>query len=31
MRVEDPEIQKATGKTDPVDVMGALRKMKDNS
>jgi hydroxyacylglutathione hydrolase len=31
MRVEDPEIQKATGKTDPVDVMGALRTMKDNS
>ncbi|KAI0193992.1 hydroxyacylglutathione hydrolase [Xylaria flabelliformis] len=30
MRVDDPEIQKATGKTDPVEVMGALREMKNN-
>jgi hydroxyacylglutathione hydrolase len=31
MRVDDPEILKVTGKTDPVDVMGALRSMKDNA
>ncbi|KAJ6071498.1 hypothetical protein N7499_009512 [Penicillium canescens] len=31
MRVHDPEIQKVTGKTDPVDVMAALREMKNNS
>lgn len=31
MRVTDPELQKVTGKTDPIDVMGALRSMKDNS
>jgi len=30
MRVDDPEIQKATGKTDPVEVMGALRQLKNN-
>ncbi|KAK7749421.1 Cytoplasmic glyoxalase II [Diatrype stigma] len=30
MRVEDPEIQKATGKTDPVEVMARLREMKNN-
>ncbi|KAK2754514.1 Cytoplasmic glyoxalase II [Arachnomyces sp. PD_36] len=30
MRVNDPEIQKATGKTSPVDVMAALREMKNN-
>ncbi|KAI1404575.1 hydroxyacylglutathione hydrolase [Hypoxylon fuscum] len=30
MRVEDPEIQKATGKTDPVEVMAQLRTMKNN-
>jgi len=30
MRVDDPEIQKATGKTDPVEVMGALRELKNN-
>ncbi|KAI4868317.1 hydroxyacylglutathione hydrolase [Hypoxylon rubiginosum] len=30
MRVEDPEIQKATGKTDPIDVMAQLRTMKNN-
>ncbi|KAH8790271.1 hydroxyacylglutathione hydrolase [Hyaloscypha finlandica] len=30
MRVEDPEIQKATGKTDPVEVMAKLREMKNN-
>lgn len=29
MRVHDEELQKATGKTQPVDVMGALRSMKD--
>ena len=26
---QDPVIQKATGKTDPVDVMAALREMKN--
>lgn len=31
MRLDDPVVQKATGKTDPVDVMGALREMKNNS
>ncbi|RDK36866.1 glyoxylase [Aspergillus phoenicis ATCC 13157] len=30
MRVNDPEIQKKTGKTDPVEVMAALREMKNN-
>jgi len=30
MRVEDPEIQKVTGKTNPVDVMGKLREMKNS-
>ncbi|PHH92725.1 hypothetical protein CDD83_5748 [Cordyceps sp. RAO-2017] len=30
MRVEDPEIQRATGATDPVDVMGRLRELKNN-
>ncbi|KAI0459817.1 hydroxyacylglutathione hydrolase [Xylaria acuta] len=30
MRVDDPDIQKATGKTDPVEVMAALREMKNN-
>ncbi|KAI0422181.1 beta-lactamase-like protein [Xylaria grammica] len=30
MRVGDPEIQKATGKTDPVEVMATLREMKNN-
>jgi hypothetical protein len=29
--VQDPVVQKATGKTDPVDVMGKLREMKNNS
>ncbi|KAI1909754.1 Cytoplasmic glyoxalase II [Ophidiomyces ophidiicola] len=29
MRVKDPEIQKATGLTDPVDVMNSLREMKN--
>lgn len=29
MRVHDPEIQKATGKSNPVDVMAALREMKN--
>ncbi|CAH0053353.1 unnamed protein product [Clonostachys solani] len=27
---KDPEIQKATGETDPVSVMGKLREMKNN-
>ncbi|KAL8880649.1 MAG: hypothetical protein Q9198_001985 [Flavoplaca austrocitrina] len=27
---KDPTVQKATGKTDPVDVMGKLREMKNN-
>jgi hypothetical protein len=31
MRVTDPDLQKATGKTQPIDVMGALRAMKDKS
>ncbi|KAL9598838.1 MAG: hypothetical protein Q9219_004257 [cf. Caloplaca sp. 3 TL-2023] len=26
----DPIVQKATGKTEPVDVMGKLREMKNN-
>ncbi|KAH7152410.1 beta-lactamase-like protein [Dactylonectria estremocensis] len=30
MRVEDPEIQKATGETEPVSVMAKLREMKNN-
>ncbi|KEY63896.1 hypothetical protein S7711_10175 [Stachybotrys chartarum IBT 7711] len=30
MRVEDPDVQRATGKTDPVEVMAALREMKNN-
>jgi len=30
MMVEDPTVQKATGKTDPVDVMAKLREMKNN-
>lgn len=29
MRVQDPDVQKATGKTDPVEVMGKLREMKN--
>lgn len=28
--LQDPEIQKKTGKTDPVEVMAALREMKNN-
>ncbi|KAK8189233.1 hydroxyacylglutathione hydrolase [Phyllosticta capitalensis] len=31
MRVTDPEIQQKVGKTDPVDVMAALREMKNKS
>jgi hypothetical protein len=27
---QDPEMQKVTGKTDPVDVMGKLREMKNS-
>ncbi|KAK9856636.1 hypothetical protein MYU51_000423 [Penicillium brevicompactum] len=30
MRVNDPEIHKVTGKTDPVEVMAALREMKNS-
>ncbi|KAI4284568.1 MAG: hypothetical protein L6R35_004884 [Caloplaca aegaea] len=30
MRVDAPKIQKATGKTDPVEVMAKLREMKNN-
>lgn len=30
MMLEDPAVQKATGKTAPVDVMGKLREMKNN-
>lgn len=28
---QDPAVQEATGKTKPVDVMAALREMKNNS
>lgn len=27
---QEPDMQKVTGKTDPVDVMHALREMKNN-
>ncbi|KAI9827812.1 MAG: hypothetical protein M1832_004301 [Thelocarpon impressellum] len=30
MRVEDPEVQKATSKSDPIEVMSALRELKNN-
>ena len=30
MMVEDPTLQAVTGKSDPVDVMGKLREMKNN-
>ncbi|KAI9847656.1 MAG: Cytoplasmic glyoxalase II [Thelocarpon superellum] len=30
MRPQDPLIQKATGETDPVGIMGKLREMKNN-
>ena len=30
MNMQDPVVQKATGKSSPVDVMGALREMKNN-
>ncbi|MCJ1314333.1 Cytoplasmic glyoxalase II [Agyrium rufum] len=30
MMVDDPTVQKVTGKTDPVDVMGKLREMKNS-
>ncbi|KAF7547328.1 hypothetical protein G7Z17_g7805 [Cylindrodendrum hubeiense] len=30
MRVEDPEIQKATGETEPASVMAKLRELKNN-
>ena len=29
-RKQDPEIQKATGETDPVAIMTKLREMKNN-
>lgn len=29
-QIQDPEIQKVTGKTKPVDVMSALREMKNS-
>ncbi|KAG8530402.1 uncharacterized protein KY384_004904 [Bacidia gigantensis] len=29
MRLKDPTVQKATGKTEPVEVMGTLREMKN--
>jgi hydroxyacylglutathione hydrolase len=28
--LQNPDIQKATGKTNPVDVMGKLREMKNS-
>ena len=28
--LQDPDVQRATGKTDPVEVMAALREMKNN-
>jgi len=31
MRVADPQIQKAVGKTDPIEVMAKLREMKNAS
>ena len=31
MRLDDPEVQKATGETEAVSVMGKLREMKTNS
>jgi hypothetical protein len=31
MRVEDPDIQKLVGQTQPVEVMRTLREMKDRS
>jgi hydroxyacylglutathione hydrolase len=31
MRVDDPEIQKAVGKSDPIEVMAKLREMKNAS
>ena len=31
MRLDDPEVQKFTGKTGRVDVMAALREAKNNS
>jgi hypothetical protein len=30
MRVREEALQAATGKTDPIDVMQALRDMKNN-
>lgn len=30
MNEKDPSVQKATGRTAPVDVMGKLREMKNN-
>ncbi|KAG9757499.1 hypothetical protein KCU73_g4376, partial [Aureobasidium melanogenum] len=31
MRLDDPTVQKATGKNSPIDVMAALREMKNKS
>lgn len=31
MRVNDPDIQQLVGQTEPVQVMKALREMKDKS
>lgn len=31
MRVDDPEIQSVVGEKEPVEVMRALRAMKDKS
>ena len=30
MRLDDPDVQKATGKREAVDVMGRLREMKNS-
>ena len=30
LTIQDPEIQKITGASTPVDVMGKLREMKNN-
>ncbi|KAJ1959648.1 Cytoplasmic glyoxalase II [Dipsacomyces acuminosporus] len=30
MRVDQPALQRATGKTDPVEVLGAVRRLKDS-
>lgn len=30
MMLDHPDVQKATGKTEPIEVMAALREMKNN-